>query len=219
MAWLDAQEDGDFYLFVRRYDKAEQAFQLAAKEAKAFGRNDPRGARSLTGLARVALAKRDFKGAAASFQEALSIKRKAYGNYNSDVSDLMTELARAQVMQGNVGEARKLIDEATSIKKKIKDENTLPESSFVDALISKREGDMREANWNYKMAADGFLHKLKSLSYPTSTLTMQNGVDAVHAYSNFLREQRKETDVAAIYDAEIAPVEKWLSELAAPATE
>src|SRR5579885_335650 len=97
MAWLDAQEDGDFYLFVRRYDKAEQAFQLAAKEAKAFGRNDPRGARSLTGLARVALAKRDFKGAAASFQEALSIKRKAYGNYNSDVSDLMTELARAQV--------------------------------------------------------------------------------------------------------------------------
>src|SRR5690606_29778434 len=56
--WLSYQQDGDFLLYVQRFDKAEEAFKTAIKKADDARFKDARVARSLTGLARVYLTRR-----------------------------------------------------------------------------------------------------------------------------------------------------------------
>lgn len=182
------------------------------KAAPGFGQHDPRLARSLTGLARVALAKHNPALAEMHYKKALSIKLKSFGNENSDVIDLVTELAMTEISLGKVKEARQLIDESQATKMKLQDTSSMPETWFAQALVYSKEGNDSAAATNYRLAADAFMNKLEKLSYPVSTLTMQTAKDCVDSYCNFL-DAHKQTRPAKEYRSRIAPINNWLATL------
>ncbi len=209
--WLDKQEDGDFFLFVRRFDRAQEAFQSAIQKGESFGPFDARLARSLTGLARVFMAKHDFESARLQYERALEIKRKSYGNENSDVIDIIRELACAQVQLGHTQEARKLIDEALQLQVKTNDLLSMPEAKFIASKICLQENNAKDEEKNLAEAADGFLKDV-SLTYPVNTMRLQNSADCVYSYCSFLDRHGKQVQ-ADNYRAKITPVQNWLNML------
>ncbi|HMP53614.1 MAG TPA: tetratricopeptide repeat protein [Candidatus Melainabacteria bacterium] len=159
--WLTDQEDTDFLLFVRQLDVAESMAQSAIKRGRKFSKDDSRLARSETSLGRVLLEKGEYEKGIAPLQDALRIKTAAYGKNSADVADILTELAYAEINLGQVEKARKSIDEAIAIRKKIKDVFASIDSDFVEGLILEGEGKMKEAKSKYASSIVAYNSRLR----------------------------------------------------------
>lgn len=173
-AWLDEQRDGDFYIYLRRFDQARESFDTAIKEArKSFGNDDPRLARSLTGLGRCFAARRDYPAALLAFEEALKIKKAKYKSPSLDVADLLTELAHVRLGQAELAQARALIDQSKQLRKQIAADSFSPETALVDALLLAREGKQKEAKTLYKKVENELRKRLTPTDeLPPSTRAM-----------------------------------------------
>jgi tetratricopeptide (TPR) repeat protein len=172
--WLDHQRDGDFYIYVRRFDQARESFDSAIREArKSFGNDDPRLARSLTGLGRCFAARREYPAALLAFEEALKIKKAKYKNPSLDVADLLTELAHVRLGQSELAQARALINESNQLRKQISADSFSPETALVEALLLAREGKRKEAKTLYKKVENELLKRLAPTDeLPPSTRAM-----------------------------------------------
>lgn len=210
-AWLDAQRDGDFYVYMRRFDQARESFDKAISEArKSFGNDDPRLARSLTGLGRCFAARRDYPSAILAFEEALKIKKAKYKNPSLDVADLLTELAHMRLGQVELDQARALINESNQLRKQIATDSFSPETALVDALLLAREGKQKEAQTLYKKVEDELLRHLASTSaLPPSTRAMTTVRECL---DNYLICLNQVADKKGLEDAhkKLDSINEWL---------
>ena len=149
-AWLQDQEDTDFLLHVRRLDKAEELANQAILKANAFGKTDPRLARSLTSLGRSYLERSQFSKALPPLMEAYKIKSEKFGKNNADVADILTEIAYAHVRIGETEKAKEFLDQAVEIQERIHDKYAKIDSDYVAGLILEQENKLPEANSKYQ---------------------------------------------------------------------
>lgn len=154
--WLREQEDADFLLYCRRFDLAESVARKAIMKAKAFGKDDPRLSRSLTSLGRIYLERGQFQQALDPLNQALKIKAAKFGNDSADVADIRTEIAYAEVNLDKLPEARKNIDQAKAIRRKINDYFASIDSDFTEGLILEKEGKSKEALKKYHSSISNF---------------------------------------------------------------
>ncbi|MBX9668716.1 MAG: tetratricopeptide repeat protein [Candidatus Obscuribacterales bacterium] len=205
--WIGKQRDGEFLLFVQRFDRADAKFREAVKLAEEFGAGDARVARSLTGLGRAQAAHNDWQSALIQYERALQIKRKSYGNDHSDVADLLTDLAVAKLNLNQVKESRTALDEAKAIWKHIH-ATTIPETMFVDAMVKDKEGNL-EAEDTFKRATDMYLSQIDLHKYPQPTVSLREARDCGERYCAWLDTHGK-ADQAKEYRQKLQPVKEWL---------
>lgn len=206
--WLSHQQDGDFLLYVQRFDKAEEAFKTAIKKADDARFKDARVARSLTGLARVYLTRRQFENAITKYEQALDIKRRAYGDDHYDVADILTELAFAEASLGRLERARGHVERATTVYKNHKaDVGT--ELLYVDAFLNAQEGKPTVAEKKYKQATERLILQIDVHRYPQPTRSMRLARDCAEQYANLLDNQGKK-DVARAFRERVKPINEWM---------
>lgn len=206
--WLGHQQDGDFLLYVQRFDKAEEAFKTAIKKADDAKFKDARVARSLTGLARVYLARRQFEDAIAKYEQALDIKRRSYGDDHYDVADILTELAFAEASLGRLETARGHVERATTVYKNHK-AKVGTELLYVDAFLNVQEGKQEIAAEKYKQATDRLISQIDVHHYPQPTRSMRIARDCAEQYANLLDNQGKK-DLARAFRERVKPINEWM---------
>lgn len=206
--WLDFQRDGEFLLSVQRFDKAEVAFLTAVKKAEAFGARDARVARSRAGLARTFVARRNWARAVAEYREALTIKKKSYGEDHYEVGELTTELAYALVSMGETKEAREKLEQAKSIRTKAKI-NTSAELTMIDAMVDANEGKDASAEQKFKSASNLFLQQIKLDKYPQPIKSMRTARECLDRYSDWLTAHGN-PQLAKEYKSKNQPINQWL---------
>ncbi len=206
--WIAKQRDGEFLLFVQRFDRADAKFREAVQLAEEFGVNDARVARSLTGLGRAQAAHNDWQSALIQFERALTIKRKSYGNDHSDVADLLTDLAVTRCQLNQVKESRTALDEAKAIWKHIH-ATTIPETMYVEAIVKDKEGSL-EAEDAFKRATDTFLTQIDLHKYPQPTISMREARDCGERYCVWLDTHGK-AELAKQYRQKLQPLNEWLN--------
>lgn len=211
-AWLEDQQDGDFYIYMRRFDQARESFDAAIREArKSFGNEDPRLARSLTGLGRCFAARRDYPSAIQAFEEALKIKKSKYKNPSLDVADLLTELAHLRLGQSELAQARNLIDESYQLRKRIASADSFsPETTLVEALLLAREGKPNQARILYIKVEDFLLRQLATTrELPPSTRAMTTLRECL---DNHVLAMQQVGDKKGLQDSrkKLASINEWL---------
>jgi tetratricopeptide (TPR) repeat protein len=209
--WFGHQRDGDFYMYVRRFDQARESFDAAVAEAKkSFGKDDPRLARSLTGLGRCYVARRDYASALPALEEALRIKKAKYKHPSADVADLLTELAHVKVAQGEVFSARSLINQSIQLRNEIARGYFAPETSLVDALILFREGKQKEAVALYKKVEEALHKELASRNeLPPSTRSMTTLRECLDNHV-FVLQQSGDKKACEAQRKKLADLNEWL---------
>jgi tetratricopeptide (TPR) repeat protein len=206
--WLNHQQDGDYLLFVQRFDKAEEAFKTAIKKAQDARFKDARLARSLTGLGRAYSNRRQWADAIKQYDQALAIKQKSYGEFHYDVADILTERAFAKISLGQVSEARSDVQEANQIYTKLKSPSST-ELLFVDAVVSQQEGDQKAAEKKLKDATTKYLAQIDLQRYPQSTKSLRIARDCGERYATLLEVDGRK-DEAKAYRARMQPVNDWM---------
>jgi len=210
-AWLEQQLDGDYFLFVQRFDRAETSFLNAIKTAEVSGFKDARLARSYTGLARAHAARRHYEESIREYEKALAIKKKAYGNNHSDVADILTELAYVRILMNQVKEARGLVSEAAQVWKNLKTDS-LTELAFVDAAVSVQEGNDAAAGEKLKNASARYLAQLDLHRYPQSVKSIRLARDCGERYAIWLDIHHKDAEAKACRE-KFKPINEWLMTL------
>lgn len=77
----------------KQFDKAEEAFLAALREAEQFGDADPRVAVTLNALARVYHRRSKFFPAAALLHRLLGIKEREHGEDHPELAGILSNLA------------------------------------------------------------------------------------------------------------------------------
>lgn len=204
--WLDKQQDGDFFLYVQRFDRAEESFEAAIEKAGLFGKQDARMARSLVGLARAQTARRKLPEAKENYEKALAIKRKSYGEAHSDIADILTELAYVKACSCESEAARDLVKQTDKALKKLQASRSA-ELQFIDAMIELNDG--KDAETKLKTAADGFLAQIDLDKYPQPTKSMRTACDSVERLAIWYDSHGK-PDQAEQYREKLQPIRQWL---------
>jgi tetratricopeptide (TPR) repeat protein len=209
--WFNHQRDGDFYMYVRRFDQARESFEAAVAEAKkSFGKDDPRLARSLTGLGRCFVARRDYPSALLALEESLRIKKAKYRHPSLDVADLLTELAHVRLAQAEVPMARALINESIQLRNEIGKGYFAPETSLVDGMILFREGKQKAAVALYKKVEEALNRELASRKeLPPSTRSMTTLRECLDNYVLFL-EQSGDKTASQAERKKLTNLNEWL---------
>ncbi len=206
--WLEAQKDGEFFLAIQRFDKAEEAFLAAINKAAPFGGRDARLARSKTGLARTYTARRRWSDAISQYQEALSIKKKSYGDDHIDVADILNEMAFVQVCSNEYAQAKRTIEEASSTWKHLKINNP-PELLMVEAIIDADEQRNDSADRKFKSASTTLLTQIDVHKFPQPIKSMRTARECIDRYSDWLQSHGK-PELAKEYKTKLQPINDWL---------
>ncbi|HSJ62832.1 MAG TPA: tetratricopeptide repeat protein [Gemmatimonadaceae bacterium] len=91
----------------KQFDKAEEAFLAALREAEQFGENDPRITATLNALARVYHRRSKFFPAAALLHRLLGIKEREHGEEHPELAGILNNLAE---MYSRLGDARQELE-------------------------------------------------------------------------------------------------------------
>ena len=91
----------------KQFDKAEEAFLAALREAEQFGDADPRVAVTLNALARVYHRRSKFFPAAALLHRLLGIKEREHGEEHPELAGILSNLAE---MYARLGDARQELE-------------------------------------------------------------------------------------------------------------
>ena len=208
--WLTDQEDTDFLLFVRQLDVAESKAQSAIKRGKKFSKDDSRLARSETSLGRVYLERGKYEKGIAPLQDALRIKSAAFGKNSADVADILTEIAYAEINLGQVEKARKNIDEAIAIRKKINDVFAAIDSDFVEGLILEREGKMKEAKDKFASSIVAYKSRLNIGAGDLSNAQLNRTRICLRHLIDLSKRQEPGADLKSLNDS-LAYLNEWFS--------
>ena len=114
-----------------RLDEAEGHLKAAAREAKAFGADDPRTATTLDHLAWVRMARGDFAAAEPLARWALDCRQRVRPKDHPEVAESLNTMACLFDAQGKYAEAEPFYRRALEIEEKAKG----PESPTVAALL------------------------------------------------------------------------------------
>lgn len=210
--WWESQEDGDFLVYVRRFDKAEDVLKVALARAEKFGRGDPRMARSMRSLARVYLERNDYEKAASLLESSLEIKEKAVGRSSSEVADIKTDLALARALQGRPEESRKLFDEALAIRQLYDNNLDMAETIYVEAILLARTGDRAGAEKKYDKVIEILSEQMKSSDSVPSTALISKLRSALMSEVDILKEMGK-TEKSKQRKEQYDRVQLWLATL------
>ena len=101
-----------------RYSDAVNSFQAAAKDAEAFGPQDPRLATSLNNLARVYHQQGKYNEAEPLYKRSLAIVEKALGPEHPHVATSLNNLAELYRFQGKFVDAEPLYKRSLAIREK-----------------------------------------------------------------------------------------------------
>jgi tetratricopeptide (TPR) repeat protein len=101
-----------------RYAEAEKSWVAAAKEAEAFGPEDPRLATSLNNLALLYHARGRYAEAEPLYRRALAIWEKAQGSDHPDVATAVNNLAELYLARGRYVDAEPLLRRALALREK-----------------------------------------------------------------------------------------------------
>lgn len=206
--WLEHQQDGDFFLYIQRYDRAEDSFKTAIKKAEDARFRDARLARSQAGLARAYSNRRKFQDAIRLYDKALEIKRKAYGENHYDVADILTERAFVNVSLFNTDAARQDVERAKQIYRNLKLQPLL-ELQFVEAAVDVQSGKENSALPKFKSATDQFISQINLHHYPQSTKSMRVARDCGDRYASLLDSRGKRAEAQAYRD-KLRPITEWM---------
>lgn len=206
--WLEHQQDGDFFLYIQRFDRAEQSFKTAIKKAEDARFRDARLARSQTGLARAYLNRHEFDDALRLYTKALEIKKKAYGENHYDVADILTERAYANLALFHTEDARSDVQQAKLIYRNLKSQS-LPELDFVDAALDVQSGNDRDAETKFKSALQLLLSQIKLHRYPQPTKSMRIARDCGDRYISILEAHGKKSEADSCRQ-NLKPISEWL---------
>lgn len=206
--WHEKQQDGDYFLFVQRFDRAEAAFDEAIAKAVEAGFRDARVARSYTGLARARVGRRKYAEALADYRNALQIKKRSYGNFSADVGDILTEMAYLHILLNQPVEARKLVLESFQIWKKLKAEH-ITELVFVDGALTWQEGNDKSAGAKLERAASQYIEQTDLKRYPQSTHSLRMARDCGERYATWLLVHGKKSE-AQLLRERFKPINEWL---------
>lgn len=210
--WWESQEDGDFLVYVRRFDKAEDVLKVAVARAEKFGKGDPRLARSMRSLARVYLERNEYDKAAELLESSLAIKERAVGRSSSEVADIKTDLALAYAFQGKPEEARKQADEALAVRRLYDNKLDMAETTYVEAILLAQAGDRAGAEKNYDMVIKTFSEQMKSSDSVPSTALINKLRSALMSEVDILKEMGK-TDKSKQRKEQYDHVQLWLATL------
>jgi tetratricopeptide (TPR) repeat protein len=100
----------------KQFDKAEEAFLAALREAEQFGDNDPRIAATLNALARVYHRRSKFFPAAALLHRLLGIKEREHGEEHPELAGILNNLAEMYSRLGDARQELELRERALHIK-------------------------------------------------------------------------------------------------------
>lgn len=198
--WWESIEDGDYALYVRKIDAAIAYFNKAFEKANAFGKNDPRLAKSYVSLGRAYIEKGDFAQARNNLSKGLALKENLHGKNSDQLSDTLNDLSFAEIMLHNVNEAKTLNDRAMKLKKDSKDLSGLFELNHVKALILSQSANASstEIASNYESAIDGYSVNFNNKKMLLDTVSLRRFADCLKSYSDWLKIQKhteKQTDI------------------------
>ncbi len=101
-----------------RYSDAVNSFQAAAKDAEAFGPQDPRLATSLNNLAGLYHQQGKYNEAEPLYKRSLAIVEKALGHEHPHVATSLNNLAELYRFQGKFVDAEQLYKRSLAIREK-----------------------------------------------------------------------------------------------------
>jgi hypothetical protein len=100
----------------KQFDKAEEAFLAALREAEQFGDGDPRVAVTLNALARVYHRRSKFFPAAALLHRLLGIKEREHGEEHPELAGILSNLAEMYARLGDARQELELRERALGIR-------------------------------------------------------------------------------------------------------
>jgi hypothetical protein len=100
----------------KQFDKAEEAFLAALREAEQFGDADPRVAVTLNALARVYHRRSKFFPAAALLHRLLGIKEREHGEEHPELAGILSNLAEMYARLGDARQELELRERALNIR-------------------------------------------------------------------------------------------------------
>lgn len=100
----------------KQFDKAEEAFLAALREAEQFGDADPRVAVTLNALARVYHRRSKFFPAAALLHRLLGIKEREHGEDHPELAGILSNLAEMYARLGDARQELELRERALDIR-------------------------------------------------------------------------------------------------------
>jgi tetratricopeptide (TPR) repeat protein len=101
----------------KQFDKAEEAFLAALREAEQFGDGDSRVAATLNALARVYHRRSKFFPAAALLHRLLGIKEREHGEQHPELAGILSNLAEMYARLGDTRQELELRSRALDIRK------------------------------------------------------------------------------------------------------
>lgn len=210
--WWENIEDGDYALYVRKIDKAIEYFKQAFERAKAFGKNDPRLAKSYVSLGRAYIEKGDFTQAQSYLSKGLDLKETLHGKNSNQLTDTLNDLSFAQIMLHNIKEAKSLNERAFALKKENKDSSGLFELNHVKALIMSQSPDSKPnvIASSYESAVEGYSLNFNNRKMLLDTVSLRRFADCLKSYSNWLGAQ-KQTEKQMAINNKLKSVEQCLN--------
>ena len=206
--WLEHQQDGDFFLYIQRFDRAEESFKTAIKKAEDARFRDARLARSQTGLARAYSNRHKFEEALKYYNQALEIKKKAYGENHYDVADILTERAFVNASLSKIDAATQDLHRVEKINTNLK-AHALLELQFVEAVIDMQSGKETAALPKFKLTTEQFISQIDLHRYPQSTKSMRIARECGERYAALL-EANGRKDEAKAYRNKLRPISEWM---------
>ncbi|MGD9680305.1 MAG: tetratricopeptide repeat protein [Candidatus Obscuribacterales bacterium] len=114
-SWRDELAEGKKYLKTREYEKAEDCFRLAVKDARAQGAGPDDQAMCITSLADVIYAQDITAESVPLYKKALKILRRAHGKRGIEVVPAIINLAQVYEGEGDWHKADRLYQLALSV--------------------------------------------------------------------------------------------------------
>lgn len=210
--WWESIEDGDYALYVRKIDKATEYFKKAFERANAFGKNDPRLAKSYVSLGRAYIEKGDFAQAQTYLSKGLDLKETLHGKNSIQLTDTLNDLSFATIMLNKNKEAKSLNDRAFELKKENKDTTGLFELNHVKALILSQSPNSKptEVTTSFDSAIEGYSINFNNRKMLLDTVNLRRFANCLKSYSNWLGAQ-KQTEKQTVVNNKLKNVEQCLN--------
>jgi len=173
-----------------RYSDAVNSFQVAAKDAEAFGPQDPRLAISLNNLAELYRLQGKYAEAEPLYKRSLAIREKALGPAHPDVANSLNNLALLYRLRGMYAEAEPLSKRSLAIYEKALG----PEHPHVAISLNNlaglyhQQGKYNEAEPVYKRLL-AIVEKALGPEHPNVIMSLDN-------YAMVLRKTNREVEAA-----------------------
>lgn len=168
--WDNLKKAGDAAYESGNYDKAEEQFRAALKEAESFEEDDKRRATTAYNLALVLQTEEKFDEAATTYKQAIDLLGKAFGADNEKVASALVNLAEVLKLKDDLKGAEENYQKALAVYEKAYGDSKPEMADALDTVADfyAEQEEYDKAEPLYKRALEVSHKQIGSDKYETA---------------------------------------------------